>query len=84
MQFDLEQFKKDRDEALLSLDEDKIKTYLRKYGEEPVDNPTVFWMSVHKAITALPSLPIEFRRGSALWLSVRGSRPMDDGDLAIN
>ena len=80
----IQRFLRDRDEALLSLDEKKIKAYLRKYGETPPSNPIVFWMGVHKAITAAKSLPIEFRRKSALWLVLRGSKPMDDGELEIN
>jgi hypothetical protein len=83
MKFDLDQFLKDRNEALMSLDEIKIRAYLRKYGEEPPANPTVFWMGVHKAITACTDLPREFRQKSAAWLEIRGSRSMDDGDLAV-
>lgn len=81
---DLQEFLRDRDEALLSLDEGKLRAYMRKYGETPPSNPVVFWMAVHKAITACMSLPIEFRRASAMWLAVRGSKSMDDGDLAID
>lgn len=80
----LQEFLRDRDEALLSLDEKKLRAYMRKYGETPPSNPVVFWMGVHKAITACMSLPIEFRRASAMWLAVRGSKSMDDGDLAID
>ena len=78
------QFIKDRDDALQSLDEKKIKAYLRKYHVTPPSNPVVFWMGVHKAITAATSLPIEFRRKSAMWLAIRGSKSMDDGELAVN
>ena len=81
--FDMQQFLKDRDEALLSLDETKLRDYLRKYGETPPSDPAVFWMGIHKAITACTSLPIDFRRKSAAWLAVRGARSMDDGELAI-
>jgi len=83
MALDIQEFLKDRDEALLSLDEVKLRAYMKKYGETPPANPAVFWMGVHKAITACQSLPIEFRRKSALWLTLRGSQPMDDGELAI-
>jgi len=82
MQFDMDQFIKDRDESLASLDESKIRAYLRKYGEAPPANPEVFWMGVHKAITACRNLPFELRQKSADWLRARGSESMDDGDLA--
>jgi hypothetical protein len=80
----LQRFLQDRDSALLSLDEGKLRAYMRKYGETPPSNPVVFWVGVHKAITACMSLPIEFRRKSAMWLAVRGYKSLDDGDLAIN
>lgn len=80
----IERFLQDRDSALLSLDEGKLRAYMRKYGETPPSNPIVFWVGVHKAITGCMSLPIEFRRASAMWLAVRGYKSMDDGDLAIN
>lgn len=81
MNFDLDQFLKDRNEALLSLEEKKIRQYLRKYGQEPHKNPSVFWMAVHKAITACTALPKDFRQKSKAWLEIRGSQSMDDGDL---
>jgi hypothetical protein len=80
--FDMDQFLKDRDEALLSLDETKLRAYMKKYGAEAPAESNVFWCGVHKAITGCQSLPIEFRRKSAAWLAVRGFRSMDDGELA--
>ena len=49
--FDLEQFNSDRDEALLSLDKEKIQTFQKKYniGFQP-SSERVFWAAVHKAI----------------------------------
>jgi len=82
-EFDMQEFLKDRDEALLSLDETKLRAYMRKYGSPMSEKPEVFWCGVHKAITGCKSLPIEFRRSSAMWLAVRGFKSMDDGDLAI-
>lgn len=85
---DLEQFKADRNEALLSLDETKIRAYCKKYNvmlglSMPVEarNIDVFWMAIHKAITGCLDLPIEFRRKSKAWLEERGSKSLDDGDL---
>lgn len=69
---DLEEFKRDRDEALLSLDKAKIEAYLRKYDAPIAPDDNVFWASVHKARTGLNSLPEEERRKSEEWLSERG------------
>jgi hypothetical protein len=81
MNFDLDQFLKDRNEALLSLEEKKIRSHLRKYGQEPPEDQNVFWYGIHKAITACTALPKDFRQKSKAWLEVRGSQSMDDGDL---
>jgi len=80
----LAEFVKDRDEALLSLDYDKIIAYGNKWGvnwgKMPKNNEG-FWVSVHMARTALRSLPLEERMKSKQWLIERGYTPMDDGDL---
>lgn len=79
---EIEIFIAERNEALLSLDEQKIRAMFRKWNDvEMTENPTLFWLSVHKAITGCTGLPIDFRRKSKAWLEERGSRRMDDGDL---
>jgi hypothetical protein len=79
---ELKQFEAEKREALLSLDEEKIRAFTRKWNDEELpDNPTVFWGSIHKAITGTPSLPIEHRRKSKKWLDDHGMHSLDDGDL---
>lgn len=74
-QFDLDQFLKDRDGALLSLDADRIEAYAKKYGVEFFGKDhDLFWPTVHKAITANKNLPIEFRRKSKEYLNSIGYR----------
>lgn len=78
---EFKQFLKDRDEALLSLDKDKILAYCEKYGVKmPQDNLT-FWCGIHKAITANTGLPYKFRKKSKVWLIENGFVSLDDGDL---
>lgn len=82
VEFTIEQFRKERNEALLSLDEDKIRAMLKKFnGIEAHSDSRIFWGGVHKAITGNTDLPIDFRRKSNAWLQERGLRSMDDGDL---
>lgn len=73
-----------RNAALLSLDEQRIRGYYRKYNdrEMPVD-PEVFWRSVHKARTALRSLPMDARQASKRWLLAHGSESMDAGEVPL-
>lgn len=66
---------KERDAALLSLDEEKIKGYCRKYGVPIPSSDKVFWLSVHKAICNITSASTEQRRRSAQWLVEHGSTP---------
>ncbi len=65
-------FVKDRDEALLSLDEKKICSFFRKYNYTIPDNPLVFWASVYKSILAMNDSPAEIRKKAADWLDSHG------------
>lgn len=76
--FDVQEFLRERDEALLSLDKEKIIAYCRKYGvqlERFSDNDEVFWRAVHKAICNITTMPEEVRARSEKWLYEHGSSP---------
>lgn len=80
----IEEFTRERNAALLSLDKGKILAYARKWGVQLPFDPKedeLFWASVHKAITGIASLPLEVRRNSKAWLTARGFSAWDDGDL---
>lgn len=78
----LTEWRKDRREAFLSLYEQKIRSYHRKWnGTEMPDDMTVFWGAIHKAITGSTDLPVEFRQASKDWLTARGWKSFDDGEL---
>ncbi len=81
-QLTIEEFTKERDAAFMSLDEQTIRAYQRKWNQrEMPSDMNVFWGSVHKAITGATTLPIEFRRKSKKWLDERHLRSLDDGEL---
>lgn len=70
---DMKQFCKERDEALLSLDREKIMSYARKYGVRfNPSNELVFWASVHKAILGIRNAPQKQKAKSAKWLVEHG------------
>lgn len=78
----IEDFKLARNAALLSMDEQTIRTFFREYnGKDLPTNQLTFWGSVHKAVTGCTDLPIEFRRKSKKWLTENGLKSHDDGDL---
>lgn len=45
---DMKNFIQERDAALLSLDEERIKTYCQAWGVPIPDSNEVFWRAVHK------------------------------------
>lgn len=70
-------FVKERDEALLSLDKEKIEAFFRKNtGCEVPANDLVFWAGVHKAILYLNSATFEQKMRSCDWLIEHGFSPV--------
>jgi len=64
----------ERNQAFFSLDKNKIMEYSKKHCadlEEDVDEE-VFWIGVHKSITAITSAPEHIRERSIKWLTDRG------------
>lgn len=70
----MEQFIKDRNEALFSLDRKKIEAYLRKYNGSNSDHlpEKAFWAEVHRAICNIKDAPPELQEQSKKWLKKNG------------
>lgn len=68
----LEGFIKDRDEALRSLDYDKIAAYFKKYNGWTWPNTTVAWAGVHKARITLNTFTVKEKKLSRDWLIDHG------------
>lgn len=75
----LKRFVEERNEALVSLDREKIEQYAKKYGIEMPENDEVFWRGVHKAIANITTLPDDVRMRSVDWLLEHGSSPVIGG-----
>ncbi len=71
MNMNISEHAKARDTVLQTLDEAKIKQFMRNSGV-PVPPGELFWFSVHMAITASPVLPKDFRELSVKWLKKNG------------
>ena len=85
------EFFRDRREALLSLDPEKLIAYAEKYDVPGLaesaalaesDPDGGFWVIVHKARTGARDLPAWAREMSRLWLEKRGHSAMDEGGLS--
>lgn len=75
MKIDMKKFVQERNEALLSMDEQKIRAYMKKYGVDfDPKNETVWWVGVHKAILGISSITPEQRERSEKWLVEHGFR----------
>lgn len=75
MNADMSEYAKERDEALLALNEKKIRKFFMKYGIRTTDNKRVFWASVHKIILYLDSATEEQKTRSKQWLIDNGFKP---------
>ena len=64
--------KQDRDEALRSLNERKLRAYMKKYRIKAPDNALEFWAGIHKARAQLDTMSLSERLASADWLREHG------------
>ena len=76
---ELQRFCKERDAALLSLDEKKIRAFAGKHAIKMPENETVFWAGVHKAVICLNAATDEQKRDSVFWLIAHGFEPYLEG-----
>lgn len=71
----IKKFVKVRNEALFSLDEKKIKAFMKKYtGVKPenISSETAFWAMVFKAICNIEDAPSEVKAKAKAWLKEHG------------
>ncbi len=63
----------ERNEALFSLDKNKIMAYLRKYNlPTAASSDTVFWAGIYKAICNIKNAPEPIVEEARAWLNERG------------
>ena len=70
----IKKFVKDRDEAIKSLDANKILNFNRKYNIPLPDSQLDFWGGVHKARLQIKDLSEEEKQNSINWLVENGFR----------
>lgn len=78
---DLTNFIQDRNEAIASLDKEKILAYCEKYKIKVPEDEEVFWAGVHKAVCNLfllenSSISSKQFNKSYDWLTERGYTPL--------
>lgn len=73
--FSREKFIKERNEALFSLDEKKIRRYCKKYSVTIPRDEEVFWRRIYKAICNVEGAPQEVKEKAMARLKKHGSTP---------
>ena len=73
----MDKFIQERNEALLSLNKEKILAYGKKYNVKFPEDEKIFWAGVHKAICSLyfvnkNKITLEQYTKSANWLKDNG------------
>lgn len=69
---DIKRFVKDRDEALLSLDKDKILAFYKKYGLPYSKKEKIFWATVYKCIYHINASTEKQKAEAEAWLIENG------------
>lgn len=67
-------FVKARDEALLALDEKRIRKLYRMNGGYVPEAPQAFWGAVHKARLEIEAMPEDAKEISRKWLREHGMK----------
>ncbi len=77
----IEKFIKERNEALFSLNREKIEAYCKKYGDNETGKlpDPVFWGGVCKAICHITDAPEEVVTKAKTWLTEHGM----SSDIAV-
>ena len=70
--FNPEEFVKERNEALFSLDRKKIEAYMKKYCVPEPHSERIFWAMVYKAIWNIVDVPPEVKVKAKAWLKEHG------------
>lgn len=77
-----EEYCHQRDMVLLSGDWRKLKQFARRLGSKALPSDEAIEISLHQLITAVQTLPFQYRKQSYRWLFERGYRSWDDGELS--
>ena len=73
--FSREKFIKERNEALFSLDEKKIRRYCKKHSVTIPRDEEVFWRTIYKSVCNVEDAPQEVKERAIVWLKEHGSTP---------
>jgi hypothetical protein len=78
---ELGDFIAERNAMLLAGDVDRAIAFWAKWSDYTPWSRHMAEVALHKARTAVNSLPVDVRRASKQWLVERGYQPFDDGEV---
>lgn len=70
-----------RNAMLLKGDIVEMQAFMLEHGVRLPSCDEAAWVTLHKTITAVQSLPLDYRKKSKAWLTERGYHSLDDGEL---
>ena len=73
---EIKHFVKVRNEAMFSLDRNKIEDYFAWIGQPLPENDIIFWATVHKCICNITTAPSDLVANSKKWLYEHGMNPL--------
>ena len=77
----LQQYLEQRNQVLLKGDLEGLRKFLVAKKLPCPRSKSMLEVTLHKSITAAMALPKEYRQRSKNWLTQRGLKSLDDGDL---
>ena len=69
---ELSEYARKRNEALFSLDYDKIVDFFNGYDTEMPEDPELFWLVVYQMICNIKYPPVSVWRKAVAWLQAHG------------
>lgn len=70
-----ERYVKERNEAIFSLDREKIETFMRKHNINTPKDDMAFWAGIYKGICCIQNAPADLVVQARAWLLERGMYP---------
>lgn len=81
MKAEIKRYNAERNAMLLRGSVVELQGFMMKHGIRLPSSDAAAEVTLHKTITAVPSLPLDYRKKSKAWLTERGYHSLDDGEL---
>jgi hypothetical protein len=77
----IKRYNAERNAMLLKGSVVALQQFMMKHGLQLPSSDAAAEVTLHKTITGVRSLPLDYRKKSKAWLTERGLHSLDDGEL---